>query len=100
MTRPPHRPRRDPKCVRITQSYRIHPRTAAAIAAEAKRAEESQGQVLDRICATTVQYHMTSAEFRLVVPATCASELDVERVGQMIAVWRSALGNIANKETT
>jgi len=49
VTRPPHCPRRDPKCVRITQSYRIHPRTAAAIKAEADRAEESQGQVLDRL---------------------------------------------------
>jgi len=49
MTRPPHRPRRDPKCVRITRSYRIHPRTAAAIADEADRAEESQGQVIDRL---------------------------------------------------
>jgi len=51
-------------------------------------------------CATTIQYHMTSAEFRLVVPATCANDLDAERVGQMLAVWRSALMNITNKETT
>ena len=99
MTRPAHRPQRDPLHARVSRSYHVHPRTAAAIAAEAKRAEESQGQVLDRICATTIQYHMTSAEFRLVVPATCASDLDVERVTQMIAVWRSALMHITNKET-
>ena len=100
MTRPAHRPQRDPLHARVSRSYHVHPRTAEAIKAEADRAEESQGQVIDRVCGSTIQYHMTSAEFRLVVPATCAIDLDVERVGQMIAVWRSALMNITNKETT
>jgi len=33
----------------VSRKYHIHPRTADAIKAEAKRAEESQGQVIDRL---------------------------------------------------
>lgn len=48
--RPPGRPFRDPAGIaRIPLSVRITPATRVALAAEAKRAKESIGQVVDRI---------------------------------------------------
>lgn len=49
LPRPAHRPRRDPAAARIIKAYRVHPDTALAIAGEATRSGESQGQVVDRL---------------------------------------------------
>jgi hypothetical protein len=49
VVRPPHRPRLDPAATRVVRSYRLNPRTIAAIDAEAKRTGESAGQVVDRL---------------------------------------------------
>lgn len=47
--RPAHRPRLDPTMTRVVRSYRLNPKTIAAIDAEAKRTGESAGQVVDRL---------------------------------------------------
>lgn len=45
----PNRPRLDPAAPRVVRSYRLNPKTIAAIDAEAKRTGESAGQVVDRL---------------------------------------------------
>jgi hypothetical protein len=52
ISRPAHRPRRDPTAARVVRSYRLHPDTIARIDAESKRSGESAGQVIDRLAAT------------------------------------------------
>lgn len=42
-------PRQDPAAARVKMSYRLHPKTAQAIGAEARRTGLSSGQVIDRL---------------------------------------------------
>lgn len=49
LSRPAHRPRRDPGAARVNLVVRVHPDTRLRLAAEAQRTGESQGQVIDRL---------------------------------------------------
>lgn len=48
VSRPAHRPRRDPVAARVNLVVRVHPHTRLRLAAEAQRTGESQGQIVDR----------------------------------------------------
>lgn len=47
--RPAHRPRKDPSCLRVVMSMRLHPITVKKLAVEAKRVGISRGEVIDLV---------------------------------------------------